>query len=108
MTTLRPIQPKDKQPVIEQCLQAMKTAKQQQAVFSYMVSNPHSYTHVIARGAGCINVPDCVANIKSKIKPYGLTVAHYLPNERPVTRHGRVMAVHRWLIVERSVKKAAA
>ena len=108
MTTPQPIIETENPLAINYCLQDLSGAAQQLAVFKFMLHKPHSYTHVIARGAGCINVPDCVANIKIKIERHGLAIHHYLPKERHVNRHGQIMAVHRWLIVQREAKRVAA
>jgi hypothetical protein len=97
----------DQQETIASCMNALKGAKQQEAVFRFMLDHPNCYTHIIAREAGCINVPDCVANIQSKIHRYGVTIQHYLPEERCINRHGRVMAVHRWYVMLSSKKVAA-
>ena len=87
---------------IEKALETLERAKQQAAVFQYIADNPHSYTHVIAREAGCINIPDCTKRIQAKIDPLGLVIAHYLPSSRPMTRHGTILATHRWLILNQS------
>ena len=87
---------------IEKALEVLKRAKQQATVFSFINENPHSYTHVIAREAGCINIPDCTKHIQEKIDPFGLVIAHYLPSSRPMTRHGTILATHRWLILNQS------
>ena len=90
---------------IEKALEALKKAKQQTTVFKFINENPHSYTHVIAREAGCINIPDCTKRIQKKIDPLGLVIAHYLPAARPLTRHGTILATHRWLILNQSYFK---
>jgi hypothetical protein len=87
---------------IEKALEALKKAKQQATVFKFINENPHSYTHVIAREAGCINIPDCTKRIQEKIDPFGLVIAHYLPSSRPMTRHGTILATHRWLILNQN------
>ena len=87
---------------IEKALAVLKRAKQQATVFRFISDNPHSYTHVIAREAGCINIPDCTKRIQEKIDPLGLVIAHYLPAARPLTRHGAILATHRWLILDQS------
>lgn len=87
---------------IEKALDVLKRAKQQAIVFKFIYENPHSYTHVIARGAGCINIPDCTKRIQKKIDPLGLVIAHYLPAARSLTRHGTILATHRWLILNQS------
>jgi hypothetical protein len=87
---------------IEKALETLERAKQQAAVFQYIADNPHSYTHVIAREAGCINIPDCTKRIQAKIDPLGLVIAHYLPANRPKNRHGTALATHRWLILNQS------
>lgn len=87
---------------IEKALDVLKRAKQQAIVFKFIYENPHSYTHVIAREAGCINVPDCSKSIQDKINPFGIVIAHYLPSSRPMTRHGTILATHRWLILNQS------
>ena len=87
---------------IEKALETLKRAKQQALVFRFINENPHSYTHVIAREAGCINIPDCTKRIQKKIDPFGLVIAHYLPSIRPITRHGTIIATHRWLILNQS------
>ena len=87
---------------IEKALEVLKRAKQQAVVFRFISDNPHSYTHVIAREAGCINIPDCTKRIQEKIDPFGLVIAHYLPAARPLTRHGTILATHRWLILNQS------
>jgi len=87
---------------IEKALEVLKRAKQQATVFSFINENPHSYTHVIAREAGCINIPDCTKRIQEKIDPFGLVIAHYLPAARPLTRHGTMLSTHRWLILNES------
>ena len=87
---------------IEKALEVLKRAKQQATVFRFINENPHSYTHVIAREAGCINIPDCTKRIQKKIDPLGLVIAHYLPSSRPMTRHGTILATHRWLILNQS------
>jgi hypothetical protein len=91
---------------IEKALEALKRAKQQAVVFRFITENPHSYTHVIAREAGCINIPDCSKHIQEKIDPFGLVIAHYLPSSRPMTRHGTILATHRWLILNQSYFEA--
>jgi hypothetical protein len=91
---------------IEKALEALKRAKQQAVVFRFITENPHSYTHVIAREAGCINIPDCSKHIQEKIDPVGLVIAHYLPSSRPMTRHGTILATHRWLILNQSYFEA--
>ena len=91
---------------IEKALEALKKAKQQTTVFKFINENPHSYTHVIAREAGCINIPDCTKRIQEKIDPFGLVIAHYLPASRPMTRHGTILATHRWLILNQSYFEA--
>ena len=91
---------------IEKALEALKKAKQQATVFKFINENPHSYTHVIAREAGCINIPDCTKRIQEKIDPFGLVIAHYLPSSRPMTRHGTILATHRWLILNQSYFEA--
>ena len=91
---------------IEKALAVLKRAKQQAIVFRFISDNPHSYTHVIAREAGCINIPDCTKRIQEKIDPFGLVIAHYLPAARPLTRHGTILATHRWLILNQSYFKA--
>jgi hypothetical protein len=87
---------------IQKALEALKRAKQQAVVFRFITENPHSYTHVIARESGCINIPDCTKHIQEKIDPFGLVIAHYLPLSRPMTRHGTILATHRWLILNQS------
>lgn len=87
---------------IEKALAVLKRAKQQATVFRFISDNPHSYTHVIAREAGCINIPDCTKRIQEKIDPFGLVIAHYLPSSRPMTRHGTILATHRWLILNQN------
>lgn len=87
---------------IEKALDVLNRAKQQATVFRFINENPHSYTHVIAREAGCINIPDCTKRIQEKIDPLGLVIAHYLPAARPLTRHGAILATHRWLILDQS------
>ena len=87
---------------IEEALQTLKGAKQQAIVFRFIHENPHSYTHIIAREAGCINIPDCSKHIQEKIDPFGLVIAHYLPAARPLTKHGTILATHRWLILNQS------
>ena len=87
---------------IEKALDVLKRAKQQAVVFKFIYENPHSYTHVIAREAGCINIPDCTKRIQKRIDPLGLVIAHYLPSSRPMTRHGTILATHRWLILNQS------
>ena len=87
---------------IEKALEVLKRAKQQATVFRFITENPHSYTHVIARESGCINIPDCTKHIQEKIDPIGLVIAHYLPSSRPMTRHGTILATHRWLILNQS------
>ena len=87
---------------IEKALEVLKRAKQQATVFKFINNNPHSYTHVIAREAGCINIPDCTKRIQEKIDPFGLVIAHYLPSSRPMTRHGTILATHRWLILDQN------
>jgi len=87
---------------IEKALEVLKRAKQQATVFKFINDNPHSYTHIIAREAGCINIPDCTKRIQEKIDPLGLVIAHYLPAARPLTRHGAILATHRWLILDQS------
>jgi hypothetical protein len=87
---------------IEKALDVLKRAKQQAIVFKFIYENPHSYTHVIARGAGCINIPDCTKRIQKKIDPLGLVIAHYLPAARPLTRHGTMLSTHRWFILNQS------
>lgn len=72
----------------------------------YIYSHPHAYTHDVARSVGCMNVPDAVA--REKIKPYGLTIANYLPADRPKTRHGNTCLVHRWQLVEMERGEVAA
>ena len=91
---------------IEKALEALKKAKQQTTVFKFINENPHSYTHVIAREAGCINIPDCTKRIQKKIDPLGLVIAHYLPAARPLTRHGTMLSTHRWLILNQSYFEA--
>ena len=91
---------------IEKALEVLKRAKQQATVFKFINDNPHSYTHIIAREAGCINIPDCTKRIQEKIDPFGLVIAHYLPAARPLTRHGTILATHRWLILNQSYFKA--
>ena len=91
---------------IEKALETLKRAKQQALVFKFIYENPHSYTHVIAREAGCINIPDCSKHIQEKIDPVGLVIAHYLPSIRPITRHGTILANHRWLILNQSYFEA--
>ena len=91
---------------IEKALETLKRAKQQATVFSFINDNPHSYTHIIAREAGCINIPDCTKRIQEKIDPLGLVIAHYLPAARPLTRHGTILATHRWLILNQSYFEA--
>ena len=91
---------------IEKALEALKRAKQQAVVFRFITENPHSYTHVISRESGCINIPDCSKHIQEKIDPFGLVIAHYLPSSRPMTRHGRILATHRWLILNQSYFEA--
>jgi hypothetical protein len=61
---------------------------------------------VISRESGCINIPDCTKHIQEKIDPFGLVIAHYLPAARPLTRHGTILATHRWLILNQSYFKA--
>jgi hypothetical protein len=61
---------------------------------------------VIAREAGCINIPDCTKRIQEKIDPFGLVIAHYLPSSRPMTRHGTILSTHRWLILNQSYFEA--
>ena len=87
---------------LEKVLETLKRAKQQAVVFRFITENPHSYTHVIAREAGCINIPDCTKRIQEKIDPFGLVIAHYLPSSRPMTRHGTILATHRWLILNQN------
>ena len=87
---------------IEKALDVLKRAKQQATVFKFINDNPHSYTHIIAREAGCINIPDCTKRIQEKIDPFGLVIAHYLPAARPLTRHGTILATHRWLILNQN------
>ena len=87
---------------IEKALDVLKRAKQQATVFRFISDNPHSYTHVIAREAGCINIPDCTKRIQEKIDPFGLVIVHYLPSRRPMTRHGTILATHRWLILNQN------
>ena len=87
---------------IEKALEVLKRAKQQATVFKFINDNPHSYTHIIAREAGCINIPDCTKRIQEKIDPFGLIIAHYLPAARPLTRHGTILATHRWLILNQN------
>jgi len=87
---------------VEKALEALKRAKQQAVVFRFITENPHSYTHVIARESGCINIPDCTKRIQEKIDPLGLVIAHYLPSSRPMTRHGTILSTHRWLILNQS------
>jgi len=91
---------------IEKALEALKRAKQQAVVFRFITENPHSYTHVISRESGCINIPDCSKHIQEKIDPFGLVIAHYLPSSRPMTRHGTILATHRWLILNQSYFEA--
>ena len=91
---------------LEKALEALKRAKQQAIVFRFITENPHSYTHVIARESGCINIPDCTKHIQEKIDPFGLVIAHYLPSSRPMTRHGTILATHRWLILNQSYFEA--
>lgn len=91
---------------LEKALEALKRAKQQAVVFRYITENPHSYTHVISRESGCINIPDCSKHIQEKIDPFGLVIAHYLPSSRPMTRHGTILATHRWLILNQSYFEA--
>ena len=91
---------------IEKALAVLKRAKQQATVFRFISDNPHSYTHVIARESGCINIPDCTKHIQEKIDPFGLVIAHYLPSSRPMTRHGTILATHRWLILNQSYFEA--
>jgi len=91
---------------IGKALEALKRAKQQAIVFRYITENPHSYTHVISRESGCINIPDCSKHIQEKIDPFGLVIAHYLPSSRPMTRHGTILATHRWLILNQSYFEA--
>ena len=91
---------------IEKALAVLKRAKQQATVFRFISDNPHSYTHVIAREAGCINIPDCTKRIQKKIDPLGLVIAHYLPAARPLTRHGTMLSTHRWLILNQSYFEA--
>ena len=87
---------------LEKALEALKRAKQQAIVFRFITENPHSYTHVIARESGCINIPDCTKRIQEKIDPLGLVIAHYLPSSRPMTRYGTILSTHRWLILNQS------
>ena len=87
---------------ITKALESLENAKQQAAVFKYISDNPHSYTHEIARGAECINVPNCAKFIQEKIDPFGLVIVHYLPSRRPMTRHGTILATHRWLILNQN------
>ena len=87
---------------ITKALESLENAKQQAAVFKYIGDNPHSYTHEIARGAECINVPNCAKFIQEKIDPFGLVIVHYLPSRRPMTRHGTILATHRWLILNQN------
>ena len=91
---------------IEKALEALKRARQQAIVFRFITENPHSYTHVISRESGCINIPDCSKHIQEKIDPFGLVIAHYLPSSRPMTRHGTILATHRWLILNQSYFEA--
>jgi hypothetical protein len=91
---------------LEKALEALKRAKQQAVVFRFITENPHSYTHVISRESGCINIPDCSKHIQEKIDPFGLVIAHYLPSSRPMTRHGTILATHRWLILNQSYFEA--
>tara|TARA_B110000902_G_scaffold84730_1_gene100601 strand:- start:7 stop:447 length:441 start_codon:yes stop_codon:yes gene_type:complete len=91
---------------IEKALDALKRARQQAIVFRFITENPHSYTHVISRESGCINIPDCSKHIQEKIDPFGLVIAHYLPSSRPMTRHGTILATHRWLILNQSYFEA--
>ena len=91
---------------LEKALEALKRAKQQAIVFRFITENPHSYTHVISRESGCINIPDCTKHIQEKIDPFGLVIAHYLPSSRPMTRHGTILATHRWLILNQSYFEA--
>jgi hypothetical protein len=91
---------------IEKALEALKRAKQQAVVFRFITENPHSYTHVISRESGCINIPDCSKHIQEKIDPFGLVIAHYLPSSRPMTRHGTILSTHRWLILNQSYFEA--
>ena len=91
---------------LEKALEALKRAKQQAIVFRFITENPHSYTHVISRESGCINIPDCSKHIQEKIDPFGLVIAHYLPSSRPMTRHGTILATHRWLILNQSYFEA--
>jgi hypothetical protein len=91
---------------IEKALDALKRARQQAIVFRFITENPHSYTHVISRESGCINIPDCSKHIQEKIDPFGLVIAHYLPSSRPMTRHGTILSTHRWLILNQSYFEA--
>ena len=84
---------------ITKALESLENAKQQAAVFKYISDNPHSYTHEIARGAECINVPNCAKFIQEKLDPLGLVIAHYPPKTKRKNRYGYAVSTHQWVIL---------
>jgi len=74
----------------------LQRADQQAAVLKFIAENPHSYTDVIARKAGAINVPDCIQHLRPKLERYGFAILHYAaPREN---RFGTLSPLHRWYV----------
>lgn len=84
--------------IIEKVLAELAPAKQQCAVFQYMLEHPLSYTDAIAREAGAINVPDVVQNLKPKLHKHGLQILSFA-DPRP-NRFGGKSPLHRWHVVQ--------
>jgi len=74
----------------------LQSAKQQASVLRFLAKHPHSYTDVIAREGGAINVPDCVKHLRPKLERHGFAIRHYsAPREN---RFGNMSPLHRWYV----------
>jgi len=81
---------------LESVFTDLQSADQQASVLRFMVERPHSYTDVIAREAGSINVPDTVKHLRPKLERYGFAILHYAaPREN---RFGGMSSLHKWYV----------
>jgi len=93
---------------LESVFTDLQSADQQASVLRFMVEHPHSYTDVIAREGGAINVPDCVKHLRPKLERHGFVILHYpAPREN---RFGNMSPLHRWYVgwLPKSPRKAGA
>ncbi|MGS2722433.1 hypothetical protein ACVBEJ_01730 [Porticoccus sp. GXU_MW_L64] len=84
------------QPILEKCLKSLGESEQEKSVLAYILSNPFNLTHEIAAGAGAINVPQVVKDLRPKCIKFGIEIFNYLPACRHINRHGRPSQLHRW------------